>query len=564
MLASTASAQISATERFLGAITLLLVICPLLLVTRNMFDGASTTHAEMLGSFDGLYYWTTNANWPLAVAFYKICNLMAVGFSAPILFIIKMLVVALVLGLYFELVQLGRALFSVSERESRLMALLCVVSPSFYTLVSTTIAPILLCVWLVFIGHRLFRSLDTKFRWVGLVLLALSFQLASNLVMSVALELVFMLRFSQYRKSKLIWLGILIATAVTVYASMRLLSPPKLIFTEHNLLLNPLNSDDLRRIVKATLMFLTWGVIPLTALLLATLAAFFSQGGFKIDKIALKNYANWQPLLVCFFLCIAAAFPYVMVGKGPPLFTLRSLGDGVTEQVLRAAHTGWFAPTWANTSGRHGFLYSISIALLSWQVASLVFNLLSTTPRMRRPVSQFLVLVFLFMSWTLPAYYNKLEHQYTELSLLKAFKMLPAAPAGIIEVHYKPVTDYLIWTNAAGVILRQAWGRSDYYAMFHSVPVHLADMQWAYHAYLKDTGLLDTPMMQNFNAMSNFPGEKCFSKYEAQLPQPSWFGVTFAGLSFDLVDPAVVTVTHSGCEPAYELPNPTPGKKIIP
>ena len=564
MQADSTTPNAGSMERALRALMLLLVIGPLWLMTRNLFDGAPTAHAEMIGNFDGVYYWTTNANWPLAVLLYKACNALAGLLSLPFLPVMKLVITALLLGLYAELTRLARELFAFGESESRCVALICLASPSLYTLVSTTIAPILLCVWLVFAGHRLFRSGDLRLRFAGLALLALSFQLASNLVLSMALELAFMLRYPERRQPRLKWLALLAATAVTVYASMRLLSPPKLIFVEHNLLLNPFRPDDLRRIIKATLMFLTWGVIPLAAMLLALLAGGLAQRGVRVDRDALRDRSSWQMILICMLLCAAAAFPYVMVGKGPPLFTLRSMGEGITEQVLRAAHTGWFAPTWPNTSGRHGFLYSIGIALLSWQLARLVLNALGPGRMSGKPVRQFLLLAPLMLAWLLPAYGNKLRHQYTEESLVKALKALPPAPAGIVELHYSPVTDYVIWTTSAGVVLRQAWGRSDYYAMFHSVPAYLADMQWSYHAYLQDPGLLQTQRMQNFYAMSNFPGERCLTQYEAQLPQPAWTDVVLGGVFPGRVEPARVVQTYSGCRADYRVPNPTPDKKLIP
>ena len=141
---------------------------------------------------------------------------------------------------------------------------------------------------------------------------------------------------------------------------------------------------------------------------------------------------------------------------------------------------------------------------------------------------------------------------------------MPPAPAGIIEMHYTPVTDYLLWSSGAGVVLRQAWQRSDYYAMFYSVPAYHADLQWAYHAYLKDTGLQDSALMQGFLAMSAFPGERCLTRYEAELAQPSFWGVVLGGAFPNLVQSATLRLTYSACDAGYQVPNPTPEKKLIP
>ncbi len=551
--------------RVVQALILVLLISPQWLVTRDLFDGSTIALAASLNNPDGLYFWLSNGNWLLAVLFFKLCfavsDLLGIGYLP----VVKLAVTAMLLGLYAEIVLLGRRLFGLASNEARLVGLLCLASPSLYIFVNSGAVPILLCVWLVFLGHRLYWSSRLGVRLAGLAVLAASFQLNSNLVFALALEVVYLWRFATQRRARIKWFVVLFLTAVSVYATMRLLAPPRQIFVEYNNLLNPLNADDLRRMVRATAMFLTWGVIPLTVLVAVAMASLRKGPGPAHLAGAAQQGANvpWFAVLAAGFLCAAAAFPYVMVGKGPPLFTYLGYGTGLTEQVLRAAHGGPLAPTWANTSARHGLLYAVPLALLTWFIARTVHHRLQSATARLGSTALFLVVLPLFLVWVLPAYKNKLEMQYAETSLVKGLRALPPAPAGVVDLRYAPVSDWLVWPNAATAVLRDAWGPSHYYAMFHSLDAYRDDLQWQYHAYFKGPGGMKSPVIQRSVGMDGFPGEDCQTRYEAVLPSPGLLDALVSGLLEHRVPAAQVRQLESTCRPDQQLPNPTPEKKAI-
>jgi hypothetical protein len=351
------------------------------------------------------------------------------------------------------------------------------------------------------------------------------------------------------------------AAAVSVYVTMRLLAPPRQIFVEYNVLLNPLRPEDLRRMVRSLLMFLTWGAIPLLALAVAAIAASLQprqEGGTSSQSLP------WLAMSGAVFLCCAAAFPYVMVGKGPPIFTVIGLGNSVTEQVLASAHSGPLAPTWANTSGRHGFLFAVPVAFLTWFLVRALLQRLGAGRRGLSAGAVFLIVLPVFLFWVIPAYQNKLETQYTEISLTKGLKALPAPPAGVVSLHYVPATDWAIWSVNANLMMREAWGRSDYFGMFYAVDGYRDDLLWQYHAYVRAQGGLRSNLLQHMVAMHDFPGEDCVSRYDAKLPAVGWVSAWRSGLQPDSVPAAQVTAVDSSCKPGNMLPNPTPDKKIIP
>lgn len=551
---------------WLQALVLLLVIGPQWLVTRDLFDGSTVALASALNNPDGLYFWLSNANWLLAVLFFKLCFAVAHLAGIDYLPIVKLAVTGMLLGMYSEFASLARRLFGLAPREAGLVGLLCLASPSIYIFVNSGAVPILVCVWLMFLGHRLFWHGRLSVRLAGLAVLAASFQLNSNLVLALALEVVYLYR--QYSgggpwRARIKWFVLLALTAVSVYGTMRLLAPPRQMFVEYNQLLNPLRADDARRMVRATAMFMTWGIIPLSVLALVAVAGGLARGRGAAGTAAWRPASEGFALLAALFLCAAAIFPYVMVGKGPPLFAYLGLGDGLTEQVLRASHAGPLAPTWANTSARHGLLFAPMLALLTWFLArALLRRLQGAAPRLGT-TGLFLLALPVFLFWLLPAYHNKMQMQHAEVSLARGLKALPPAPPGVVELRYAPVSDWLIWSNAATGILREAWGQASYYAMFYSIDAYRDDMQWQYHAYFKNHQGMKSDIVQHSVGMAHFPGEDCITRYEAVLPQASLATLLLTAFRADAVEPAQVRLVDSRCAPGQQLRNPMPDRKAI-
>lgn len=548
--------------RWIIVCTLIGLILPQWLVTTDMFDGANIWFARFIQNPEGIFLWLSNANWWLAVLHYKLWFFLSDVTGVSYLVFVKLAMSAMLVCLYVECVFFGREVLRLNSPQAQLAGLLCVASPCLYILVNSASNLNLFCLWFVLLGHRLYWSGSAKIRTIGLFVLVVSFQINSNLVFALALEFVRWIDNPQQRKQRMLWFLVLVVTAITVYVSMRLLSPPQQIFVEYNKLLNPFDLQSLRRIFRASAMFLTWGIIPLFAFLaLAVTGPLYRRIAPPSCKSHDYEAITWSRYAVLLFLSAAAAFPYIMVGKGPPLFTPTQYGDGLTEQVLRSVHSWYFAPTWANTSMRHGLLLSIPIAFLTWFVAQDTLKRLRVT---MQPHMVFFILLVLSLLWVLPSQHNKLQQQYVQNSLVKAFRALPPAPAGIVELRYSPSSDWLIWTNSANVILQKAWGKTHHLGMFHAIDVYRDDLYWQYHAYMKSNDVINTPIFQNMVSLQGFPGEDCITKYVGTWPKPNILDAWLGGVFNERVAAATITMTESSCVPGRQLANPTPWKIVIP
>lgn len=561
-----ANANVSRPVLLTVLISLAIVVAPFWLVTRDLFDGASVRFAFETGMSDGLYDWLLAANWVVGVFFFKfsfaLSNLMSVDYQL----IIKIHLTLLIFLVYYEFYNLGVDFFGLSRSQSLLMANVCLASPCLYAFVNSAAIPIFLCIWLMLIGHRLYRYPLLRFQVIGWLLIVVSFQLNSNLVMVLALDLVYLSKYRSQWRSRWIGFAILACTAVLTFGAIKSLAAPVNLFVEYNRLLNIFDFNDARRMVRAVAMYGTWIVVPTFVLAFVYITIFILQKtsishGSTNSDVGTNNEFGWKASL---FLCGAAIFPYVMVGKGYPLFTVVGFGNGLTEQVLRATYEGPFAPTWASTSSRHGLLFSLTMAMLSFFVAQ---ALVARSQLARTEIGALLgyfAAVIPMLSFALPAVYNKLEMQHAEISLVKALAKHTPAPAGVVEVHYRPASDWLIWGNAGTEILREAWSRSHYYTMMHSVPAYKLDLMWGYNVYFKGSGGLGSSLVQHSLAMDKYPGEACYTQYQASLPQVGFWGTALAGIQPSRVQPAKVELLQSDCRPDRQLINPLPEKKFIP
>ena len=259
-------------------------------------------------------------------------------------------------------------------------------------------------------------------------------------------------------------------------------------------------------------------------------------------------------------LFAAAAFPYAMVAKGPPLFTATAIGTGITEQTLRAYYQGPFAPGFSLTSGRHGVLLMLALSMFMYLAMALPRTLFG---RDRQALSgrAMLVIGLLAMSpWIIGGAWNRLDQQHAQIALAKGLSTLPAPPPGVVQIQYSPVTDWMIHTDSANQIAAKAWGSPRYFTMIYALPAYLRELHWQYNAFFKDIGGLQGRVLQETYSMIGFPGERCLSRYSAALPRGDWLQVLLAGLQPERVTAAAVKLDESQCVDQRVIDNPMPDR----
>jgi len=498
----------------------------------------------------------------LAAAFFKICFFLASILQIHYLLIVKIIFALTLLGIYRELQYLLLELFRANKQECQFVALLCISIPSLYVFMASQVVIHLVCFWFLFIGHRFFRHQGFFNLSVGLFFLLLSFQVASCMIFVLALEAVYGY---ETRNWKRLYFGaVLLLMSIAYLFTLKIVSPPQQLHANYNQFLNIFSLVGILRLFKSIAMYMTWWILPVSAFMGSLLICYIAKyPRIKSNHIhALGN--NFHHLMIAAFLCLAAVFPYLAVGKAAALFTVTRFGEGITEKTLRAVYTGLFAPTWSNTSGRQAVLYAMPLALVTWYMAKGVFLHHGYILKKYSYRYLFLSLFIMQMIWVGPGYMNKLDTQFSEISLRKALATLPAAPPGVVDLRYQPASDWLFWSSASNLLLREAWGRSDYYSMFHQTDDVRNDLMWQYHAFFLAQDGLNSAKIQHSMAMDGFPGVACWSRYEAVLPPAGWLALLAGGWFPGWVPAAHVRQLDADCQADRRMPNPTPWKINIP
>ncbi len=327
-----------------------------------------------------------------------------------------------------------------------------------------------LAIYAVLLGHRIWSS-SHRLASVGLVLIALSFQLASNLLFVIASEMTQQLlhpRTTATVKQRLIRLGILLVLAAFWYVAVWKLHAPREMFVQYNQVKNPLQLESWMAFARSLGIFATWW-----ALLLVPLAGltYGLRGRFKLW---LSESSSQKQLLSLAVLYAAAIAAYEAAGLGGPLWAwLPEPGArGVSAWLASTNALGAFAVWYGSWHSRHMLLGMVVFALIAAWVAS-VSSLLQAPASASRPSNQrfglwapsasMLVAFLVWLScWGLPGFASKLKRLHTEASVVNALKQLQPPAPGLVALKIKTPIDFRAAPIESNLLLWQAYGKQDW------------------------------------------------------------------------------------------------------
>ena len=533
---------------------------PLYLLQQDMYDGAPLAFAFEHKAYEGFREWQLNSAWHLGYAYHMAIFGLAQWLDVPRMLVVKLALLGAFTGLFFQYRWYLRQVFRLDADEATAFAFLAslFISPQIYAASLGTMLPVL--VWAGLAGYRLLTTGRTAAAATGAVLVLASFQLTSMLVFVLALHMGAMLSAGTNRRRDWVLLGALAGGGVLFFLARKWAFPPAGPYATYNAIRLPADWDSIRSVLRAGLMFLTWMIVPLTALVCSLLwIRLRGQWAWQGNASLRASQALWlRRLAIAFLLFASAAFPYAMVAKGPPLFTATALGSGITEQALRAYYSGPLAPGFSLTSGRHGVLLMLSLAMLIYLATALPRSLFGKGPAALTTRAGLVIGLAAMLPWILGGAWNRLVQQRAEIALAKGLSAMPAPPPGVVDIRYAPVSDWLIHTDTANQIAARAWGSPRYYAMIHALPAYQRELRWQYNAHFKAIGGLDTRWVQQSISLIDFPGERCISRYQAVLPAGSVLQTLLGGIRPGLVTPAVATLEASQCVENRSIDNPMP------
>src|SRR5688572_18490906 len=166
--------------RLLRWLIAVLVLAPIWLVQRDVWDGVIGAYGLERHDFSGIYHWLIPSNWGLVYLMLRGIEFLSAATSLPSWVWIKLLLCATVLGLAREARLLCGRVFGWNESDSRFAELVALSFPCWYVLYGSTFI-YLVFIWCAFAGHRLMHEGPGRLRrTAGYALMLLSFQVNSN------------------------------------------------------------------------------------------------------------------------------------------------------------------------------------------------------------------------------------------------------------------------------------------------------------------------------------------------------------------------------------------------
>ena len=318
-----------------------LVWVPLMILPYDMFDGAIIQYASQVDDCSGLKIWFLEANYYLEYPLHCAIISVAKMLQMPYLTINGIFILLVGSCLLREVSLFSKVELKLSGFSALVAPLLVSAAPVWSTLVASVLTFYFFCLTLGLLSVRLIHERRAFATTIGFLLLGASFQYTSLLVFLPVLSYAYdVLRKTPENGNFPLpgWrTSCIFGVAVISYVVFRLLLNPSGVYEGYNNFEFPATLGEIMGFVNHGMRLTTFG-LPLVIIvgLLAIAFAAFGRPGDNTDALIGR-----RALPILFIVCIAAAIPYVVVGKSTTLISI----------------WGWNA--------RHGFLLAVATAFFT-------------------------------------------------------------------------------------------------------------------------------------------------------------------------------------------------------
>ncbi len=402
----------------------------------DMWDGDIITYATSTGDFRGLHEWLTTAGWEMQYLLIRAEDKISQFFGLEFRSINVVVILASMILLIAQTRHIAEKVLYFSSRSAVLAASLVTVMPMWNNLVSSVMTVHLVSLALGLSGYRATISNNRYYQISGYVLIFLSFQLNSLLVLIPTLALVSYLisitSGTDHRLKKLA-LGVISFQSIIYYVLKKVLDPATGLYADYNSLVNPFYATGLSLITRSFLHFMTFLVIPVIFVLGREIRYWGGSTRGESFLRVLQNKSFHLSLLV-----LAAILPYSVVGKSSDI---RQFSD-------------W--------NYRHAFPLAISLALFSAGLYDSAVR--KKLHRIKVNLSVFVV-TFLLSSLLVFGFAEKISRQEFESNLKRALIQQVDEPSpGLIQITGSGIPGPTFREYEANWITYGAFGNLDYWS----------------------------------------------------------------------------------------------------
>lgn len=405
----------------------------------DFWDGRILTHAFETGELDGVWNWFTESGW-----FVQLGIIVTIeSFLGPLtVYGLRFLSVIALCGIAIESYKFARGTLQMTRTDGLFVAAATSAFPAWSALLSSVLFIYVLCVWLVLWAVRLIMNGGFLPRLAGSLLLLLSLDMSSNYVFSIALAAVYATCSSRNQasgdRSPLLYFGLVTVVSVGAFIVERLLFEATGLYADYNhISISELIEHPTEHIVLLIRFFsypIAAGVIVVAASFVVSVVVPVHPKGIPHDS----RMSLW-PILVGLFLVGAAAFPYVIVGKGTDI---RVLDD-------------W--------SARHAFLAAMPVAVVLVGLGRAAANRLNIHPWLLAQLS-IICTILAFLSLQGAGAWIKLSRGAYETGIIQALYGIPAPPPGTVQIVAPSLPGPRIRFYEVNWLLFRGFGREDWFA----------------------------------------------------------------------------------------------------
>jgi hypothetical protein len=537
------------------ALSLALGVGTIWLIPFEGHDGVIIGQASESGDWRGVRLAWLGTNWYLLYPLFRLNDWLAAHTGVPYWVWGKLVLTASVAGLAYEARHWSREVLGLGARNAGWVALLVLVFPGWCVLYGTGWMNIVF-MWVAFSGHRLACGSGIASRVIGCVLMLVSLQVNSNLVVLPALEAVRWIthrtRAKRWQWTRSLIIGVMV---IGVYAALKWMTPPQGLYAGYNELLWPTSLQNLIQIAKACVMFATWGLLWLVPVLLAFAWSVVSRRAPALHQTHAESRVlssvpdsgsrplKWFGVLL---LLTATIFPYVMVGKGAPLFVIPSMPVSGSAQsaALAQASSAWVTHLFDGWNARHTWLMAVPLSALT------VLTLVRIVPTPKGQRVALLAAWICSLGWLGVGHHAKLARYADEQAIVNALRLAGAPAAGEVDLVVSPTRLWLATGDSSNYLMWRAFGRTDWATeMYYADEPTWRDRRLASRAeYGRGVFSPQKQTLVNLtNLMQDYRFTSCRTIYSVQLFAPSVTTLLTSGVNPSRVPPADLHVAAANC-----------------
>ncbi|MBO6776135.1 MAG: hypothetical protein JJ897_11635 [Marinibacterium sp.] len=411
----------------------------ILLAPMDFWDGRILSHAFETGELDGVWNWFTESGWFVQLGIIVTLE----SFLGPLtIYGLRFLSVIALCGIAIETYKFARGTLQMTRTDGLFVAAATSAFPAWSALLSSVLFIYVLCVWLVLLAVRLIMTGEFLPRLAGSLLLLLSLDMSSNHVFSIALAAVYATCSWRNKDSRdpsiLLYFGLVTVISVGAFFVEQLLFEATGLYANYNhISISELIEHPTEHVVLLTRFF----SYPIAAAVIVVAASFAVRVVVPVRPQGVSHDSRMSlwPILVGLFLVGAAAFPYVIVGKGTDI---RVLDD-------------W--------SPRHAFLAAMPVAVVLVGLGRAAANRLKIHPWLLAQLP-IICTILAFLGLQGAGTWIKLSRGAYETGIIQALSVLPPPPPGTVQLVAPSLPGPRMRFYEVNWLMFQGFGREDWFA----------------------------------------------------------------------------------------------------